>query len=200
MRGHVHRRGNTWTYVVDVGRDPVTGARRQRTKGGFATKREAEVALARIVGGVDTVTVATASVLTFGEFLEQWLNGHAPTVKATTAKCYRERLRWYVIPRLGHVKLVDLSPLHVQTLWADLLESGGRHGGLAPASVSGVRRALRKALNDAVAWGLIPNNPVTLVNGPRVEHSQMRTGPATKAGGSSTKSVRTASAACGCLP
>src|SRR6266508_3818536 len=28
MRGHVHRRGRTWSYVVDVGRDPATGLRR----------------------------------------------------------------------------------------------------------------------------------------------------------------------------
>jgi hypothetical protein len=42
VRGHVYRRGETWTYVVDVGRDPATGRRRMRSKGGFATKREAE--------------------------------------------------------------------------------------------------------------------------------------------------------------
>ena len=34
MRGHVHKRGSTWGYVVDVGRDPATGKRKQRTKGG----------------------------------------------------------------------------------------------------------------------------------------------------------------------
>jgi Arm DNA-binding domain len=42
MRGSVVKRGNTWSYVVDVGRDPMSGRRRQRWKGGFPTKREAE--------------------------------------------------------------------------------------------------------------------------------------------------------------
>ncbi|MGZ8766209.1 MAG: Arm DNA-binding domain-containing protein [Acidimicrobiia bacterium] len=46
MRGHVHKRGKTWPYVVDVGRDPATGQRRQRTKGGCRTRRAAEDALA----------------------------------------------------------------------------------------------------------------------------------------------------------
>ena len=45
MRGHVHKRGSRWAYVVDVGRDPATGKRKQRTKGGFATKALAEEAL-----------------------------------------------------------------------------------------------------------------------------------------------------------
>ncbi|MGZ6977429.1 MAG: Arm DNA-binding domain-containing protein, partial [Acidimicrobiia bacterium] len=45
MRGHVHKRGKTWTYVLDCGRDPATGRRRQRTKGGFRTRKAAEDAL-----------------------------------------------------------------------------------------------------------------------------------------------------------
>jgi Arm DNA-binding domain len=32
----------TWTFVVDVGRDPVTGKRKQKSKGGFRKKRDAE--------------------------------------------------------------------------------------------------------------------------------------------------------------
>jgi hypothetical protein len=38
MRGSVYKRGSTWTWVLDVGVDPVTGKRRQRTKGGYRTK------------------------------------------------------------------------------------------------------------------------------------------------------------------
>ena len=30
MRGSVAKRGNTWSYVVDIGRDPVSGRRRAR--------------------------------------------------------------------------------------------------------------------------------------------------------------------------
>lgn len=41
-RGSVARRGTTWTARIDVGRDPITGQRRQRTKGGFATEALAE--------------------------------------------------------------------------------------------------------------------------------------------------------------
>ena len=60
MRGSVVKRGNTWSYVVDVGRDPVSGRRRQRWKGGFATKREAERALGRALAAVGAGEVADA--------------------------------------------------------------------------------------------------------------------------------------------
>ena len=89
---------------------------------------------------------------------------------------YGERLEWYVLPRLGHVKLRDLSPLHIQTLWSDLLANGRtRGGGLSAVSVAGVRRVLRKVLNDAVAWELMDRNPVLRVKAPRVESTEMRT-------------------------
>lgn len=42
MQGRVFRRGNGWSYTVDVGMDPATGRRRQRMKGGFATSKAAE--------------------------------------------------------------------------------------------------------------------------------------------------------------
>jgi Arm DNA-binding domain len=41
MRGSIKKRGSTYTYVVDIGPDPATGKRRQRTKGGFRTGRSA---------------------------------------------------------------------------------------------------------------------------------------------------------------
>jgi hypothetical protein len=160
--------------VIDIGRHPTTGARRQRTKTGFATRRAAEEALARVVAGIDPIL--TVGAMTLQEFCRQWLDGHCPTVKATTAKGYRERLEWYVLPRLGHVKLRDLSPLHIQTLWSDLLANGRtRGGGLSAVSVAGVRRVLRKVLNDAVAWELMDRNPVLRVKAPRVESTEMRT-------------------------
>ena len=35
MRGSVRRRGSTWTWYLDAPPDPVTGKRRQASKGGF---------------------------------------------------------------------------------------------------------------------------------------------------------------------
>lgn len=53
MRGSVVKRGKTWSYIVDVARDAETGRRRQRWKGGFATRRVAERALAHVADGGD---------------------------------------------------------------------------------------------------------------------------------------------------
>jgi Arm DNA-binding domain len=39
MRGAVYKRGSTWTWHFDIDPDPLTGRRRQRTKGGYKTKK-----------------------------------------------------------------------------------------------------------------------------------------------------------------
>nr|WP_240456654.1 Arm DNA-binding domain-containing protein [Virgibacillus halodenitrificans] len=36
------RRKNAVDFVIDIGIDPVTGKRKQKTKGGFTTKQETE--------------------------------------------------------------------------------------------------------------------------------------------------------------
>jgi integrase len=171
MRGSVIKRGKTWSYVVDVGRDPASGRRRQQWKGGYATKREAEQALARALTG----EVATPGSLTVGAFLDLWLTGHTPSLKPSTAKSYAEIVQWYVQPRLGRVKLVDLNALLIRRLYADLLENGGRRRAeLSPATVAVVHRVLRKALNDAVLWGLLARSPLVGVKPPRNTPPEMR--------------------------
>jgi len=176
MRGSVVKRGNTWSYVVDVGRDPVSGRRRQRWRGGFATKREAEKALGRALAAVGAGEVADAGALTVGAYFDEWLAGHVPTLKPSTAKSYREVVQWYVKPRLGRVKLVDLNALLIRSLYAELLANGGRRrrAELSPATVAVVHRVLRKALNDAVLWGLLVRSPLLGVKPPRHQPPEMR--------------------------
>ncbi|HLR88450.1 MAG TPA: Arm DNA-binding domain-containing protein, partial [Atopostipes sp.] len=42
------KRGKTWQYTVELGNNPVTGAREQKVRGGFPTKKAAQLAAAKI--------------------------------------------------------------------------------------------------------------------------------------------------------
>jgi integrase len=175
MRGSVVKRGNTWSYVVDIGRDPMSGRRRQQWKGGFPTKREAERGLGHALAAVGAGAVPDAGRLTVGAYFDQWLAGHVPSLKPSTAKSYREVVQWYIQPGLGRVKLVDLNALLIRSLYAELLVHGGRRkrAGLSPATVAVVHRVLRKALNDAVLWGLLVRSPLLGVKPPRHTRPEM---------------------------
>ena len=171
MRGGVFKRGKTWSYTIYMGRDPATGKKRYRQRGGFPTKRACEDALREIVGRVSAGDYADWGGTTFDEYAQRWLAAVTPTVRPTTAASYRSMLTVHVVPVLGATKLNKISGLDLSTLYGDLLLSGYRKGktprGLSPTTVRYLHRILTHAFEDAVRWGLLLRNPVRQVDPPR---------------------------------
>jgi integrase len=171
----VHRRGKAWAYVVDVGRDPVTGRRRQQTKSGFRTKRAAEDAMSETISSLSDGSYVAPDPQTLGQWIERWLVTMAPKVRSSTLRDYREALG-RVSDALGHVKLQALRPLDIEELYASLLESGRRYGGgLSPKSVRNIHIALRRSLADALRFGLVQRNVAALVKPPAPVRPELTT-------------------------
>jgi integrase len=171
----VHRRGTTWTYVIDAGRDPSTGRRRQRTKGGFRIKRDAERAMAEMLQTLDEGTYVARDPQTLGEWIERWLETMKPKIRESTWRDYRNGLH-RVSERLGQVPLQSLRPLDVEELYASLLREGRRYGGgLAPKTVRNIHIALRRSLADALRFGLVSRNVAALVKPPVPGRSELVT-------------------------
>jgi hypothetical protein len=91
MRGSVRKRGSTWTWYLDAPPDPVTGRRRQASKGGFRTKREAQDALNETLARLREGTFVPPSHRTLGTYLlEEWLPAvRPPRVRPSTWQSYR---------------------------------------------------------------------------------------------------------------
>jgi integrase len=175
MRGHVHKRGKSWAYVFDAGRDPATGRRRQRTKGGFPTKKAAESALAEALHSVSAGTYVAADPQTLAEWIERWLATMALKVRPTTHEDYTKSLR-HVVDRIGHVRLQSLKPLDLEELYATLIKEGHRFGGgLSAKTVRNVHIALRRSLADAERFGLVQRNVAALVRPPAPQRHEMTT-------------------------
>jgi integrase len=182
MRGHVHRRGTGWGYVVDVGRDPVTGRRRQRTKSGFKTKREAEEAVRVVLDEVRTGAYVQPSTDTLGEYLAGWLERVKPNLRPTTWDGYRKDVA-HVTSRLGAVPLQALKPVQLEACYAELAESGGAKGqGLSPKTIGNAHSVLRRALGDAERLGVISRNVARMARPPKAEHVEMPTWTAEELG------------------
>jgi integrase len=171
----VHRRGKNWAYVVDVGRDPATGRRRQQTKSGFRTKRAAEDAMSELIGSVNDGTYVAPDPQTVGEWIERWLVTVAPKIRPSTLRDYRNGLG-RVSERLGRVRLQALRPLDVEELYASLLAEGHRYGGgLSAKTVRNVHIALRRCLADAERFGLVQRNVAALVKPPTPQRPELST-------------------------
>jgi integrase len=77
-------------------------------------------------------------------------------------------VRVHLSPALGRHRLADLTPAQVQAFLNSKLASG-----LSPRTVSHLRAVLRRALNQALRWGLVQRNVAVLVQPPRVPHTEI---------------------------
>lgn len=171
MQGHIRKRGkNSWTIVVDVGRDPRTGKRKQHWQSIKGNKRDAEKALREVQNSLDSGTYTKPTKLTLGEFLSEWLKDYVwPYLRPRTAEGFDQIIRGHVIPSLGFIPIRELKPKDIQHYYSEKLSAGRRDGkgGLSPRTVSQHHRILHDALKSAVKWGIIVRNPVDAVEAPR---------------------------------
>ena len=73
MKGRVYKRGGTWSYRFDIDPDPLTGRRRQTSKGGFRTEREAWQACRTAMRDYERGRYVRQSRRTVEEALTEWL-------------------------------------------------------------------------------------------------------------------------------
>jgi integrase len=154
---------------VDVGVDPVTGRRKQQTKGGFKTKRECQAALNDALAAPRAGTFVEPSKRTLERFLvDEWLPA-LRHLRPSTLSNYRTHIRTCVLPTLGPIPLQQLSPAHLNAFYEGLLSRGRlRDGhGMAPKTVQNVHAILHRALKDAMRWGYVARNVADAVDPPR---------------------------------
>ncbi len=172
MKGHVGKRGRTWSYTLDVGRDEK-GRRRQRTKGGFRTRKECEAGLTETLQRYATGNLVEPSRETLAMFLTRWLDQARASVRASTLEGYRLIVESYIKPRIGSTPLQKLTPGQLNSLYAELLESGRRQGkgGLSPRTVRYCHATLHRALGEALKWGDVTRNVAAAASPPKQQRN-----------------------------
>jgi integrase len=201
MQGHVRGRGKgSWEYIADIGvhsaercqecgrrfwveRRPrevcpkcggrliETEERRRATKAGFATQKEAQAALNKVLVALEEKTFIAPSKVSLREYLKsEWLPAIEATIRPSTYRSYVQHVECHISPHLGSVQLQKLSGSQISALYAKLALSGKRDGksGLSPLSIRHVHATLHRALKDAVRWEQITRNPIEAADPPRI--------------------------------
>ncbi|MBP2370697.1 site-specific integrase [Pseudonocardia parietis] len=158
-----------YRFVVDVGRDPATGKRKQITRT-FDRQGDADKDLTRILAEVNRGTYAHRSKLTVDEYLGEWLRSASRGKEAATIRNYADALR-PARERLGAVELQKLTTRHVEDLVDWMSTEGRRRGGkpgtgLGPRSVQLTLSRLRSALDAAVMHRMLDFNVAAPVKPP----------------------------------
>lgn len=153
--------------------DPQTGAKRPKWFS-FPTRKEAEVHLSEILAKIHGGGTIPTTKLTVAQFLQQWLEKSAGTVRETSFASYRDIVNKHLSPALGQIMLRELTPLHIQSYFTAKLQ--GKTG--KPLSAGTVRKhgaILHKVLEDAVKLGLLARNACDLTESPKLDRKEMKT-------------------------
>ncbi|AYB38569.1 site-specific integrase [Brevibacillus laterosporus] len=175
MKGHVRKRGDKWCFVVELPRDESTGKRKQKWFSGYTQKKEAQQALTQKLHELQTGLTVDTSDMTVSQYMEYWLENYAKTsTRATTHYTYEQRVKRYIIPRIGHIKLKNLKTIHLQKMYSDLLKDGAKFqdGGVSPITIRHIHGLVHKALQNAERWQMVSRNVAQLVELPRVEKKE----------------------------
>lgn len=157
--------GDRWDIEVYLGRDRETGKKlfhRETFKSYGEAEEEVLKLKRRKRGGGPRPVPSTA---TFAEWLDHWLKLKANSVRARTLHGYRGAVRRWITsppqgaPRLGGIRLRDLTVDDFDRLYAFMTRQGHHGRGLKPVSIKKVHVVLRMALNEAKAKGKLGHNP-----------------------------------------
>ena len=166
----IEKRGDSYRIVVSCGFD-VNGKRIKRSmtwKPDRAyTPKQLEKALnkaavefeAKVLSG----EIAADSRLKLVDFIPQYMESAKLKLEPTTIAEYTRVIDKYILPALGHLRLKDIRPAHVQK-FVNMLSSGeyrqdGKTGALKPASVKRYYAVLQSILSAAYRLELLLSNP-----------------------------------------
>ncbi|HZT67187.1 MAG TPA: site-specific integrase [Acidimicrobiales bacterium] len=105
---------------------------------------------------------------------ETWLPATRTTVRATTFSSYCDTAKVYLVPAFGHLALSELTPPAINAFYGECLTGWSGRAPISPSSVRRLHNVLRRALRDAVRWGLLERNPAAAADPPQSRRTEMR--------------------------
>lgn len=119
---------------------------------------------------------------TLEEWYEIWMESFCKaSVKEYTAKGYAQYFKVKILPKIGNIKIKNISTVVCQQFLMDLYRNGRtrnvkeKGNGLSAKTVKDIKIALQTCLQKAVDEGLIQDNPCRKVQLPKDESKEMKT-------------------------
>jgi integrase len=157
MRGGIklasfRQRSKKWEYRIKY-TDPSTGKTKEKTKGGFRTKKEAQIEAAEVEKQVylNQHSIIQSKELLVKDWLTRWLDVYGVQCQPSTLVTRKHYVKT-IIANLGYYKLTQLTRLDYQEFINSLSEK------YAKRTVQTIHSVFCTAINKAVELQLIPYN------------------------------------------
>ena len=150
-----------WIGRLEAGRG--TDGRRVRVKVTGRTRAEARKKLDKLRREHELGVDVAARAITFETLASLWLDrGLAAETSQSTRENYESMLRMHLLPQLGHLRVPDLRPEHLEGLLAQMAAAG-----YSGRTMRLVTNLCRRILIMAERRGLVVRNIAAVVQVPR---------------------------------
>ena len=159
--------GKGWAGAITLGYDEHGKQVRRHVSG--ITQAEVREKLDALRVQREQGSLVKTAQDSFGDFLDKWLAYKQPHIRQTTYWDYEAHIRRFVKPILGSHKLSKLTPMHVESMVASMMNND------RPAAQ--VKRCLKltsMALTQALDWGLVGRNVAERIKPPKVKRREMQ--------------------------
>ncbi|MDQ8736185.1 Arm DNA-binding domain-containing protein [Paenibacillus sp. LHD-38] len=163
------RKNGTYAYTIDMGKHPETDTRRQKMIAFFTNKKEAEAALANVLSDLGSGSYVEETKETVQEYFTKFLDIKRPNLRPGTAKNYKWLINYHIIPQLGQVPLVKLTPHHLVSMY-EMLRVVKK---LSSQTANHVHKVIHDGLATAVRHETLHRNVAALVQPPKVPKTKM---------------------------
>ena len=156
-----------YMFKIYVGINPLTGKEQRTTRRGFKTKKQAQLALARIRLEIDNGTFQTQKAETYQDLYDLWIKQYEKTVEESTFVKTTGIFRNHILPSMHAYRIdkinIDVCQRCVDE-WSEKLKKFRM-----------VKSYAAKVLDFAIRRGYMQVNPFALVDMPNVvkKHSDL---------------------------
>lgn len=163
MKGTIRKEGSSWSYLVCIGKDNLTGKYKYKRKRGFRTKKECEVALAQLITELEKGISLENDKIILSDYLDYWMETYVKSnCSPSTYKRYKLSIN-DIKKYLGAIKLSKINPLMIEKFYRDVLEDKK----ISSNTLLKTHRTFHLSLKHAQQWQLINTNPCDLVTKPK---------------------------------
>ncbi len=153
------KRGDNWEYRITY-YDPITNKRREKTKKGFRTKKEAMVAAAQAEINIDQDFFEKDDNIRLASYLDKWFEDYKPTVKESSWKTRHDSLI-ILKKHLGAYKLKSVNEKIYRNFLNDIAPQYAKN------TLIGVHHVIKMVMDQAVKDSYFRYNPIKEVKIPR---------------------------------
>lgn len=154
------KHNNGWEYRIRY-KDTITKKYKERSKRGFKTKREAQLAAAKVERQLAGDKYNMDEHMTYQQIYEEWWAIYSKTIKQSSQYTIGLKFKKHILPRLGAMRLKDITRKYCQKVIDEIAKN--------VKSVNEYKIPANQVFDYAIRMGYLSKNPMEHVVIPKTK-------------------------------